>query len=301
MSPIIRIYLISLLAVLLSSAAAPRQTAQEQNRQDSDISLDVEKIYSDSLSPIDVAKRLLDEEQYDSAAAILRGYLESDSANFEAWYLLGIAMDKTENLPAAVDCYHKSIALDSLYAGPCRSLAYLFDVFARYDSMNYYMHKAVELDEYPESLFYDFAYSFDMLAQIDSALVYYRRAIEANPLDNQAYLNMGAIWGTKENLDSARVYTQKSLEIDPDNPRGCYNYAAILSLEERLPEAIDYYQKSLALDPAMVAAKLRLGELYETLGDSSMAKIYFQDFIETAPIIYLDDIEKTKTRLKSYR
>lgn len=255
----------------------------------------------DSLSIINQARFLLDNHDYDSAAVILRGNLATDSLDAEAWYLLGFAMDKKENLPSAMEYYRRSIALDPLFSRPCRDLAFLFDVFAQHDSMNLYLRRATDLDLHPESLYFDFAYSFDMLGQLDSALAYYHSAIEFDSLDNEAFLNIGAIWGQMENLDSARTYTLRSLQLDSSFAQTCYNYAALLALENHPQEAIDYYQKSLALDPTLVAAKLRLGDLYETLGDSSLARIYFQEFVETAPMIYLDDIEKTKIRLKAYR
>jgi tetratricopeptide (TPR) repeat protein len=84
-------------------------------------------------------------------------------------------------------------------------------------------------------------------------------------------------------------------------PRACYNYAAILGAEGNYQSAVDYYQKAMALDTTMIEVKLRLGELYEALGDSTMARIYFQEFVDSAPLIYTDDINRTKAKLEKYK
>jgi tetratricopeptide (TPR) repeat protein len=255
----------------------------------------------DSLSAVEQARILIGQVYFDSAAQVLNNCIHDDSLNYEAWYLLGSIFDRKDNLPAAIEYYHKSIDLDSTYWEPCRDLAYLFDIFAEYDSMNIFLRKAVSYSPNPESLYYDFAYSFDMLNNDDSALVYYHKALEVDPDDTDSWLNIGGIWGRKNVIDSARTYTLKALELDPYNSQGCYNYAEILKEDGEYPKAVDYYQKALMLDGSMVAVKLRLGDLYESLGDSVMARLYYQEFINSNRPDYLDDINRTKAKLEKYR
>lgn len=262
---------------------------------------DTSSLDQDTVYVVDIARMLIDQEQkYDSAIVLLEDYLPTDSLNSDAWYLLGFAYDKIDNLALAALYYHQAIALDSLNWGPWRDMAYLFDIFAQYDSMNIYLKQAVDFADAPESLYYDFGYSFDMRNMTDSALVYYHKALIANSNDSDALLNIGAIWGGI-NIDSSYVYTRRSLEISPSEPQACYNYAVILSTLNRAPEAVDYYQKTLALDPSIVAAKMQLGLLYESLGDTAMALLYYREFVNTAPVAYLDDINQAKTKLETLR
>jgi tetratricopeptide (TPR) repeat protein len=256
---------------------------------------------ADTLSTLDQVRALMSQTNYDSASQVLDNYLEINGQDNEAWYLKGYINDKKENLPLAMQYYHKSIELDSTYWGPYRDLAYLFDVTAQYDSLNYYLKKTIQYSYHPDSFYYDYGYSFDALGKNDSALVYYHKALEGDPQDADAYLNIGAIWGSNYHLDSAEVYTLKAMEINPTYSRCCYNYAEILRSKGNAPKAIDYYQKALALDTTVVEAKLRLGDLYEGLGDSTMAKMYYQEFVNSAPMIYLDDINRAKAKLEKYR
>jgi len=243
------------------------------------------------------ALELIRAEEYDSAIVLLENQIAIDGSDSEILFLLGNAHDMNDNIPGAIALYHRSIQTDSSYWPPYRYLGYLFDIFASYDSMNYYLGMAIALGPSPDSAYYDYAYSFDMLGQEDSALLYYHRAVQFDSLDSQAKLNIGAIWGRRNKLDSAGFYTRQAVLIEPDAPAACYNLAEILIVEKRHEEAIDQFQKALALDPNLVAAKKRLGELYEVLGDSTMAELYFRDFVDTAPIIYLDDINEIKSKL----
>ena len=64
--------------------------------------------------------------------------------------------------------------------------------------------------------------------------------------------------------------------------------------------AIENFMKVLALDPRYSPAKLKLGDLYESLGDTGMAKIYYEDFVQTASLLYSDDVTKVKDKLSKY-
>jgi tetratricopeptide (TPR) repeat protein len=247
------------------------------------------------------AEALIRAEEYDSAVGLLENSLADGDSTADLIYLIGLAHDSNDNIPTAIECYHRALEMDSLYWRPYMGLGYLFDIFAQYDSMNIYLARAIRLSSHPESLYYDYAYSFDMLGRDDSALCYYHRAVEFDSLDSEALLNIGAVWGRQENLDSAAHYTRRSIRLEPNIAAACYNLAEILIEEDKLEEAIDQFQKALAIEPGLVAAKKRLGEIYELLGDSAMAEIFYREFVDTAPIIYLHDIEEVKSKLKKAR
>jgi tetratricopeptide (TPR) repeat protein len=292
--------------VFCQSSADQDTTTSDSTYDDSDMwdwleYLDDDSTSTDTIPTLDDIRALIDRTQYDSAMTSVDSYINYFGEDGEVCYLKGFIYDKQENLQLASEYYHKSIALDSTYWGPWRDMAYIYDIYAQYDSMNAYMRKALETSDNPGSIYYDYGYSFDVLSQFDSALVYYYKALNVDSLDDMAYLNIGAIWGTRDSLDSARVYTEKAIALNPNIPRACYNYAAILSADGEIPKAIDYYQKALALDTNYVEVKLRLGELYEQLGDSTMAKLYFQEFVNSAPMIYNDDINRVKSKLENYR
>lgn len=248
-----------------------------------------------------LAQIFIDQENYIAAESVISNYLAVDSTNARALYLFGRIMDLTDNIPEAVNYYLMSIRQDSTFWMPYRDLAFLYDIFCDYEKTFEYLTRAAELAPVPESLYFDLGYSLDMLEMPDSALHYYGMALEFDPHDYQSSLNAGAIWGNRGEIDSARIYTERSLRINPDFPEACFNFAEIMSIEGDTSRAITYFLKALARDQGMFAAKKRLGDLFEARGDSAMARIYFQEFLDSAPIIYADDITKVQEKLERYK
>jgi len=180
-------------------------------------------------------------------------------------------------------------------------LAFLYDIFSDYDKMNRLMGRAIAFAPFPESLYYDYGYTFDMRGRIDSALFYYRKAAEFNQEDYQAWLNIGAIVGINGDLDSAKLYTEKAVSINQDTPEAFYNLGEINLSLGLFEEAISNFQYALALDSKLFEAQKKLGELYEIIGDSGMAFIYFNEFLDSAPILYKEDIEEVRVKLTTYK
>jgi hypothetical protein len=54
------------------------------------------------------------------------------------------------------------------------------------------------------------------------------------------------------------------------------------------------------LNPGIFAARKRLGELHEAMGDSALARIYFEEFLDSVPMIYTDDINEIRDKLDRY-
>jgi tetratricopeptide (TPR) repeat protein len=232
-----------------------------------------------------------------AAELLLFQFTEDNKADSRILYLFGKLNDLKENLPKAVEYYHKAIMDDSSYWRPYLNLAYLFDITLQYDSMNSYLSMALIRSPFPESLYYDFGYSFDMMGHPDSALAYYRLALESDSLDYQAALNIGAIWGIFGKYDSARYYTELSLTANPNISESRYNYAEILSYYSEFEKAISQYQTALALDPSNYGIHKRLGDLFDILGDSLTAEIHFEEFLRLAPPFFRSEIEEVKARL----
>lgn len=272
-----------------------------QENEIADLERRIEKEPGDFESTWRLAQIFIDQENYSSAERIILDYLAVDSTDARALYLFGRVMDLTDNIAEAIDFYNLSINHDSTFWMPYRDLAFLYNIFCDYEKTYQYLSRALELAPVPESLYFDLGYSLDMLEMPDSALHYYGLALEFDPEDYQASLNIGAIWGNRGQIDSARIYTERSLNINPEFAEACFNYAEIMSIDGDTLSAITYFLKALARDQAMFGAKKRLGDLFEARGDSAMAMIYFREFLESAPMIYADDITEVQEKLGRYK
>lgn len=243
---------------------------------------------------------LLEHENYDMADSILNAYMKNNPKDARAVYLEARILDLSENIEKAMSKYWEAIDLDSTLWQAYRNLAYLYDIFSGYETMNRLLRKAITYSPGPETLYYDFGYSFDMMGWLDSAQHYYYLAVDFDSLDHQACLNLGAIMGIGGNLDSAKYYTEMALAGNLDSPEAFYNLGEINLSLGLFDEAAGNFQHALALDSGLFAAKKKMGDLYEIMGDSGMARTYYEDFLDSAPIIYIDDINEVRQKLSEY-
>jgi len=101
--------------------------------------------------------------------------------------------------------------------------------------------------------------------------------------------------------DSAHYYFAKAAAADSRAPELYYNLGVIQMAKGQADSAFADFFACLSIDPGYSAAKYRLGQLYESTGDTAMAMAYYDDFVKTAPIIYLEDINQAKGKLDRYR
>jgi len=248
-----------------------------------------------------LVEQYINQQNFISADSVLKQYTSCGEKNAYAVYLEARILDLTENIEKAMSKYWEAIDLDSTLWPAYRDLAFLYDIFSGYETMNRLLRKALIFAPIPESLYYDYGYTFDMIGQLDSARYYYQNAILFDSLDYQAYLNLGAIIALGGNLDSAKYLSEKAIEINPESPEALFNLGEINLSLGLFNQAAGSFQQALALDPALFAAKKRLGDLYEIMGDSGMARVYFEDFLKSAPIIYIDDIKEVRDKLDQYK
>jgi len=285
---------ITAIICLTSSAISQNDRITALNRAISEDPADFEVVES-------LVRILMEHENYEMADSVLKEYMKNDPQNARAVYLEARTLDLSENIEKAMSKYWEAIGLDSTLWPAYRDLAFLYDIFSGYETMNRLMGKAITYSPVPGSLYYDFGYSFDMMGWLDSAQYYYYRAVEFDSLDHQACLNLGAIMGIGGNLDSAKYYTEKALSGNLDSPEAFYNLGEINLSLGLLEQAAENFQHALALDSGLFAAKKKLGDLYEIMGDSGIARIYYREFLETAPIIYMDDINEVRQKLSNYK
>jgi tetratricopeptide (TPR) repeat protein len=247
-----------------------------------------------------LARIFIEQENYPEAEKNLREAEGIDSLSGMVQYLWGRYYDQQDNIAAAFDRYSKAVAFDSTLSDGWRNLAYIDEITGNYQSMLERFEKALVNSKDSAGLLYDIGVTYDYLEIADSAIIAYHRALAVGAKFPEIYINLGADWGILEDIDSAQYYLEKAVKAGSQSPELFYNLGMLASERGKREEAIEHYMECLSLDQAYSPAKLQLGNLYESLGDSANALIYFQDFVKTAPFIYRDDIKSTKEKLVKY-
>ena len=257
-------------------------------------------------SCLELAEIFIEQENFKEAKKYLLQAQESyktgkiDTCSARYFYIWGLYNDYNVNIPVAINYYSKTIECDSTFSEAWRNKGYLYEIFGNYDLMlNCFKHALLSTDD-SAGVYYDIGVTYDYMDSIELALESYYHAIKLGEDSPQAFLNIGVDWGLTGYVDSAAFYFEKAEQAGLNSPELFYNIGVIMSESGAYNEAMDNFMKTLAVDPDYSPAKLQLGNIYEIMADSGMAKVYFEEFVQTAPPIYIDDVKKIEAKLVKY-
>jgi len=134
------------------------------------------------------------------------------------------------------------------------------------------------VSEYLESLsqdtsaaiYYALAKNYYIMDKIPLALNYAKRSIELNTSKIEYYALLGDIFNSAKQNDSAAVIYEKIIDMDSSNYSAYYKLARIYENTKPL-KAIELYNKLTVLVGPDWSILMRVGELYEKLGDNDSA------------------------------
>ncbi len=220
----------------------------------------------------------------------------------QLYYLWGLYYDTQDNIPKAGEKYNEAIAADSSNAKAWRRLGYLHEVFADGEQMLICFENALANTDDSASVLYDIGVAYDYMDSVEQAIKSYNKALTINDSLPEAYLNLGVDWGFSGYHDSAAYYFNKAEEYGLESIELYYNMGVIAFDNGQVEQAMENFMSVLGIDPYYSPAMLMLGDIHEAIGDSSMAKVYYEEFINTAPILYQQNIDEIKQKLQeSYR
>lgn len=174
----------------------------------------------------------LDKQEYASAEALLKKYIEVHSDNYAAWYDLGFAYHRLGKRDESIAAYRKSVS-----AKP--------DVFE--SNLNLGLALAEAGDAQAEQ--------------------YLRAATRLNPASNvtqghmRAWLALGRVLGSSK-PDEAIAAFQQAAKLDPKNPEPHLDAGALLEKQQKAGEAEKEYQQALSIAPDSSDALIGLSNLY---------------------------------------
>jgi tetratricopeptide (TPR) repeat protein len=174
----------------------------------------------------------LDKQDYSSAEALLKKYVEAHSDNYAAWYDLGFAYHQLGKRDESIAAYRKSVSAKS-------------DVFE--SNLNLGLALAGAGDAQAEQ--------------------YLRAATRLNPAKNATHGHMRA-WLALGRLleafkpDEAIAAFQQAANLDPKNPEPHLDAGALLEKQQKTGEAEKEYQQALSIAPDSSDALIALSNLY---------------------------------------
>ncbi len=256
---------------------------------------------SDMESRLKLIEIFIEQGNFAQAETYLKLAQAIDSSSAMVYFLWGRYYDYQDNLALAMSNYNSAIDRDSTLAEAWRARAYLHEIFANYELMLSDLNHALAATKDSAGVFYDIGVAYDYLGDIENAGASYKSALSCGAQFPEIFVNLGAYWADIGDFDSANYYLALAIKSGGDSPELHYNLGMVNFQQGNYQRAISDFYDCLSVAPEFAAAKLQLGYLYELVGDTGMAITYLEDFINTAPIIYNQDIAKAKEKLARLR
>jgi len=192
--------------------------------------------------------------RYQESLAILLKSLELEPSGAVQHYLLGLVLEKTDNIPQAIRAYQEATTFNPKF-------------FDAYNNLGNLLLKT---------------------GKIEQAQSAYCKAIDAKPNHFGSHLNLGNILLSQQKIEEAIASYQTALQLSPNNPDILCNlgvayqeqnnlFQSYLCLgdayyfQEKYEEALIEYQKALKNNIGNVTFYLRLANCYKALGQYEKA------------------------------
>ncbi len=232
------------------------------------------------------AEDLIQKKNYSGAESLLRQALESDPANYVAWFDLGFVENGLGNTEDSIAAYRKSVT-----AKP--------DVFESNLNLGIQLAKAGQADAEqflraatqlkPTSHVTEGqGRAWISLGQVleksrpEDAVAAYRKASQLRPNDPEPHLEAGLLLEKEEKFADAEQEYKQALALDPASD-ALTGLANIYMRGRHLPEAEEYLRKLVAVHPGQADAHVQLGRVLaaESKNDAAIAEL--QTAIKLAP------------------
>ncbi len=219
----------------------------------------------------------------DEALACYGEALDVNPEFFEAYGLMGLALDVQARHAEAEICYRKALELRPDVPEIQLALGNVLRVQKKLDEAETYIHKSLSLD--PENVEAHCAYGIVLkdLEKPGEAAVHFQRAIEIDPGNAQAHNCLGVEFNEQGNAAAAEAAFRKALECDSSFVSAHVNLAEFLSKAGQHGEARTYFQRAinLAPDDADIYGDFFLGLVRE--GDHEAALALCDTILEKFP------------------
>ncbi|MCI8837587.1 MAG: tetratricopeptide repeat protein [Hungatella sp.] len=227
-------------------------------------------------------------ERFEEAETDFRTAIEKQADYGSAWDGLGDIYQKQGRWKEAASAYEAGMELGHLQAA--RDLCRILKRIHEDDRAIECLKKG--LKRWPEDGSLLLLYS-DMLVrtkEYEEAVRCLNRYMEVKPSQTgRAYREIAMTYERAKDLDRAQEYYQKSVDLEPKNARAWRLMGKFMANERKDQEkALPYLEKAVELAPDSTYGYMKLGEVYEALGQKAEAEKCYEKALEN----YRREIEK---------
>ncbi len=281
------------------------------------LSFDLEQLLHDPALHLAQGRLHAERAQWQDAAHCFQQAAALDAVGAEAWFCLGDALERLEQLEPAFDCYLKAIHSDPANVSAYRRLGHAYAKRGQPEAASRMVERAWTLDpedldtcldlvglrrelgraaeaaeiasdtvlRHPESLRAHLELGRLLYGQgrVQDALLEFEEARRLDPMDYQVLFNLGALRFELGDLGEAEDLFLKAIAVDSSRPEAQHNLAVLWLGQGRPEEARDMLSALLSRWPSASGYGL-LGEVLLALGRAPEAVAAFERAEAIAPI-----------------
>jgi len=184
----------------------------------------------------------------------------------------------------AADYYRKAVADDSHFVVAWARLANVLSGIARYSGSaadaaraKSALDRALALaPDSPDARLAQAWYLDYVKKDLDGALAAFAAVSRSQPNNAQALFGVGVMHGHRGQWQEALGFLQKAVALAPEDHEILHELAIALAALRRYPEAVQTARRSVAIDPNDAAGWVKLGHVYELMGDPASALAAYQ-------------------------
>ncbi|HOP28047.1 MAG TPA: tetratricopeptide repeat protein [Spirochaetota bacterium] len=131
------------------------------------------------------------------------------------------------------------------------------------------------------AIFYKEGVELFKQGELDSAENKFMESLKLSPYASLAYYGLGRIYLAKEgNIDEAITCLRKSVQLDSGLAKGFFYLGLAELMGEKYVEALHSFKNAYDLDKGLVESLYNIAVIYEHLGKSYNAFVYYRKYVD---------------------
>ena len=233
------------------------------------------------------AEAAIGKRDYGSAEPLLKKVVESDPANYQAWFDLGFVDSELGKTEEAIAAYRKSVAAKPDIFESNLNLGLMLAKTGQPDAAQFLraatkLVPTAQVDEGHARAWLGLAHVLEN-SQPDEALDAYHQAAAQRPKDTEPRLSAGLLLEKQNRFADAEQEYKQALAIDPASSDALTGLANIYMRGHRFTDAEEILRKLVAQHPDDAGAHMQLGRMLAAAGQNDAAITELQAAVKMAP------------------
>ncbi len=217
------------------------------------------------------------------AESLYQSVLEKDSANLDAWHLLGMVHFSLSEIAASIECLERAISIKPNQPVVLTNLGVVFRAAGRLELAQKALESALRLDPQSVSTLCNLGTVFMEFGKLEMAECQFQTALKIDSACTLAAMNLANVWQSQGRYRDAERTYRDLLALNPTNALLLNNLGESLRSQGNWEKAVEVMKLAVELDPETVETRINLGRNLAQLQQYEEANVHYAHLIERYP------------------